>query len=70
MKNFHYFLRVFAAISIGLTAGLLTYGLLTLEEFTAEPIGRMVLISVCTGITTGFVLALAALIFKPQFSRK
>ncbi|RZJ70451.1 MAG: hypothetical protein EOO45_12685 [Flavobacterium sp.] len=70
MKNFHYFLKVFAVISIGLTAGLLTYGFLMLEEYTAEPMGRMVLISVCTGITTGFILGLAALIFKPQFSRK
>jgi hypothetical protein len=66
MKNFHYFKITFIPATVGLTAGLLIYGLLDTNLTNAKAIGMLVVKSFTVALITGLVLGILNVIFKVQ----
>ncbi len=64
MNKFFYFKVTFLAISAGLFAGMLVYGLFDLDFSNSEPLKKLLLKSLMVALGTGFIMGLLNMFFK------
>jgi hypothetical protein len=70
MTNFSYFKVAFLAITAGLTAGLITKGLLDVDFSDMAAIGNLIFKSLIISIVVGAVMGLLNVYFKVGFFKK